>query len=290
MNESPLEKAAVYRRVSTDHQDNSLVVQEAANDDYCRRLQLALDRTFDDPDVSGSIPFRERNGGRALLNRLAQGGIQHLVVSKQDRLGRDTLDQIATIRYVWSLGILLHIVMEGGAKPRTPENELMFEMKASCSQYERNQIRSRVQTVLNHKFHRGELTGNVPFGYDALYTFADGFEFRSPKALSATALAPLLVHGAVRGKFLVDNPAEQAWVLRIVEMRKTMNLNQLAQWLNANGVKPKLPAGTLIRSHGRDIISSGRWSTGNVDSLLKSRHTEKILSNAEHGTRNAEAA
>jgi len=39
MIDSP-EGAAIYRRVSTDHQDNSLQVQETLNDEYCKRLNL----------------------------------------------------------------------------------------------------------------------------------------------------------------------------------------------------------------------------------------------------------
>src|ERR1043166_541190 len=88
--------AALYRRVSTDHQDNSLEVQEAMNSEYCKRLGIpTLGQDYTDPDISGSIPFSEREGGKALLARLAFGDVKHLVTAKQDRLGRDTLDTIA---------------------------------------------------------------------------------------------------------------------------------------------------------------------------------------------------
>ena len=136
--------AALYRRVSTDHQDNSLEVQEALNTEYCRRLDMpVLAEPYADPDVSGSIPFVERAGGKALMARLQHGDVKHLVTAKQDRLGRDTLDTIATIRRVWELGITPHFTAEGGAFPRTPQNELLFEIKASVAQYERNLIRDR---------------------------------------------------------------------------------------------------------------------------------------------------
>src|ERR1051326_911307 len=81
--------AAIYRRVSTDHQDNSLAVQEALNDEYCRRLQLPpLPEPYEDEDVSGSIPFVERTGGKALMARLQHGDVRNLVTAKQDRLER----------------------------------------------------------------------------------------------------------------------------------------------------------------------------------------------------------
>ena len=181
--------AAIYRRVSTDHQDNSLQVQEALNDEYCRRLHIPmLEQAYEDEDVSGSIQFLERSGGFALMTRLTHGDVLHLITSKQDRLGRDTLDTIATIRKIWEMGITPHFTAEGGAFPRTPQNELLFEIKASVAQYERNLIGERTRAVLQHKFKRGELTGNVPFGYDCLYTFADESTLVSPRACAARSI------------------------------------------------------------------------------------------------------
>lgn len=285
------DKALIYGRLSKG--DASLESHEKRNVDYCAYKQFAIERRFEDEDTSGGIALLERNGGRALFNRLRQGDIRHVVVAKLDRLGRYARDVLKTIETLQEMGVVLHIVDFGGDTISTQGHmgKLILTIFAGIAEWERSEIRDRVQKRMDHKFNRGELTGNVPYGFDALYTFADRHEHTSPKALNRDELAPLITaHGPVQSKLLVDNPGEQQWVRRIAEMRKTMNLNQLAQWLNANGVKPKLPAGTLIKSHGHNIISSGRWSTGNVDSLLKSRHTEKILSNAEGGARNAEAA
>jgi DNA invertase Pin-like site-specific DNA recombinase len=258
---SATEFAALYRRVSTDHQDNSLEVQESLNTEYCKRMGIpVLAQAYEDPDVSGSIPFIERTGGKALLARLLAGDVKHLVTAKQDRLGRDTLDTIATIRTIWDLGITPHFPAEGGAFPRTAQNELLFEIKASVAQYERNLIRDRTRAVMNHKFNRGELTGNVPFGFDCLYTYSDGSTDLSPRALPATNL-----RGKVVSKILLDNPAEQA-TIRAMAHRRAANwtLEQIADDLNVTGVRTKLGC---------------QWQAGNVASVLQSRHTEKILGN-----------
>ena len=54
--------AILYRRVSTDHQDNSMELQEHLNTEYCQRLGLVmLEQTYEDPDVSGSIWFNAQN-------------------------------------------------------------------------------------------------------------------------------------------------------------------------------------------------------------------------------------
>jgi DNA invertase Pin-like site-specific DNA recombinase len=251
--------AAIYRRVSTDHQDNSLAVQEALNDEYCRRLQLAmLGEAYEDEDVSGSIPFVERPGGLAFMARLQHGDVRHVVTAKQDRLGRDTLDTIATIRKIWEMGITPHFTAEGGAFPRTPQNELLFEIKASVAQYERNLIRERTRAVLRHKFERGELTGKVPFGYDCLYTFADSSTLTSPRALSVLELAQI---GKVASKQLIENPAEQEIIRRIFGWRSSgWSLKRIADVLNSLRLRPKLGRG---------------WQSGNVDSILRSRHAAK---------------
>jgi len=255
-----LNLAVLYRRVSTDHQDNSLEVQEALNVEYCQRLDIeSLPEAYADPDVSGSIPFRERAAGGALLARLQFGDVKHLVTAKQDRLGRDTLDTILTIRTVWELGITPHFPAEGGAFPRTAQNELLFEIKASVAQYERNLIRDRTRAVMQHKFKAGQLTGHVPFGFDCVYTFADGSTLVSARALSAGEL-----RGKPVSKVLVDNPQEQAILLSMTAWRVSgWKLAQIAAQLNATGQPTKLGC---------------RWSAGNVDSVLNSRHTAQVMS------------
>ncbi len=254
----------LYRRVSTDHQDNSLAVQEHLNDEYCARLPLAVLASYADDDVSGSVPFGDRPGSRALLERLRRGDVRHLVTAKQDRLGRDTLDTIGVIRAVWELGVTPHFPAEGGAFPRTPENELLFEIKASVAQYERNLIRERTRTVLRHKAARGELTGTVPYGFWVAYGFADGSEFIENYALSAAELAPRIARcGAVTGKDLVPREAEQAVLREMAAWRgRGLTLNQIARRLNDLGIPAK---------------RGGRWSVGAVAGLLGSRSAQTIL-------------
>jgi len=255
----PMNLATIYRRVSTDHQDNSMELQEHLNTEYCQRLGLVmLEQTYEDPDVSGSIWFNERTGGNALLVRLQWGDVKHLVTAKQDRLGRDTLDTIATIRKIWDLGITPHFPAEGGAFPRTPQNELLFEIKASVAQYERNLIRDRTRAVMRHKFNQGQLTGNVPYGFDCLYTFADGETMLSARALPASQLP-----GKPLNKQLVDNAAEQAVLRQMRAWRDAgWKLEQIADELNRRGTYTKLDC---------------RWQAGNVASVLASRHTAKVL-------------
>lgn len=289
--------AFLYRRVSTDHQDNSLSMQDALQAEYCRRLDYEVRATHEDDDVSGSIPMRDRPGGSILLRTIEYAakssptGTVHLITAKQDRLGRDTLDQIATIRWLWELGVTPHLVAEGGALPRNPQSELLFEIKASVAQYERNLIRQRTQAVLDHKRSLGELVGSVPYGADAEYTFADGHVFTSNHSLTATELAPLIVmHGPCRAKLLIPNPDEEAVLRRIVPLRypswpeavicpgRSWSLKQIYTMLNLEGIPTKhaSPART------------GLWGPGNLDGVLQSKHTRLLLAGPARTSRNSE--
>jgi len=224
------------------------------------KLPTLLDG-YADPDVSGSIPFLEREGGWALMTRLHLGDVKHIVTAKQGRLGRDTLDSIATIRAIWGLGTTPHFTAEGWAFPRAPQNELLFEIKASVAQHERNLIRDRTRAVIQHKFRQGDLIGTVPFGFDCVYTVADGSTFVSPRALSKEEVAR---KGSVVSKRLVDNPGEQT-TLRAMAASGVSDwtLEQIARRLNSPGIKPKL--GSL-------------WQAGNVDGYLRSRKRRGVTS------------
>lgn len=270
-----MQTALLYRRVSTDTQDNSLDAQENLCLEYCQRMGLVVGSIFCDRDTSGSVPFAERtdpDGGADLLAAIAQRAaaghpVHAVVVLKQDRLGRDTIDQIHTVRWFWEHGITPHIVNEGGPLLRTPHNEFLFTVKADTAQLERDTIRERIRIGLAQKKRKGELCGTVPYGFDGVPT------------------------GAVTGKgvairSLVDNPAEQRWLLHIAARRAAgWGYHSIAKELNSLGVPTKTPKGTLITRPGskRDggpgetILSSGLWSCGNVHHVLNNKVTAAWL-------------
>lgn len=288
--------SAIYRRVSTGNQDSSLIVQEADNDRYNQNLGFRVVHSIEDDDTSAMIPMARRKGGAQLISLLQQGGIKHLITSAQDRMGRDTLDQITTIRFVWDLGITPHFVSEGGALPRTPHNVFLFEMKASFSQLERNMIAGRIQRSMDYKFDRTELTGNVPFGYDCDYCFRDGH--RETVVVARSEKDPLIIllmatHGPIVKRQLVDNVREQDWIRQMHAWRAgKMTLRGIATRLNKEGIATKTPAGQdvvrWLKQNGqkvRHVIgqTSGLWQAANVDSVLKSRYTSRLLDGARPG-------
>lgn len=263
--------AAIYRRVSTGKQDDSLELQERRTLDYAafQRDRMTVDDSavFSDPDTSGSIPLRERPGGKLLLAQLKKGDIKHLIIAKLDRLGRDTRDGIDTLEFLSRQGIILHIVDLGGETITTQGHmgRLMLSIMFAISEWERAEIRDRTQKQMNSLFDQHKLTGNVPYGWDCLYTFPDQTVFLRAEAFSAAELATLEIqHGGKPSKILRNNDAEQS-VIRLMAqaVRAGCKREHIALDLNQRGFRTKL---------GRS------WQIGHVTSVLNSRYTRRLLS------------
>lgn len=272
----------LYGRVSTDKQD--MQRQERMFVDYYHRNQLHSVLTLLDEDTSGSIPFREREQGSRLFpeiqNRIRFARIE-VVTTEQDRIGRDTLDIIATIRSFWQLGAVPHFTAEGGALPRTPENELRMEIKASVAQYERNKIRQRIQSKLEGKRAHGELCGTLSYGWDVSYRFTDGYEVlvHSHALRAREELEPLVAHhGALISQILEPNPAEQEWLVQMHRWRQAgLGYGRIAAELNRRNVPTKTGPGNVITYKGAKRFCCGQWQCGNVHKVLNSRTTRDWL-------------
>ncbi len=272
----------LYGRVSTDKQD--MQRQERMFADYCHHNALQPVLTLLDEDTSGSVPFQQREQGKRLLpeiqSRIPLAQI-HVVTTEQDRIGRDTLDIIATIRTIWQFGAVPHFIAEGGPLPRSPENELRMEIKASVAQYERNKIRQRIQSKLDGKRANGELCGTLSYGWNVRYRFTDGHELLlTSHALRAREeLEPLIArHGLLVSQLLEPNAVEQGWLQAMHHWRQSgWSYHQIAKELNRLSVPTKTGAGNVIQFRGSKRVSCGRWQCGNVRKVLLSRATQDWL-------------
>ncbi len=257
--------AVIYGRLSKG--DSALESHEAHNLKYLELQGFHLAARFEDADTSGGIPIHERDGGRALMNRLKLCDIQHVVVAKLDRLGRNARDLLGTLEEFDNLGVNLHIVDFGGSTVTTQGHmgRFILTIFAGLAEWERNEIRDRTRKMARDKAARGELIGHVPFGFDCRYTFADGHNEVRAIAFSPEELASLTtLHGAVRSKLLEDKPEEQEWIRWIAAHRTVKrSYKSIADALNAAGVRSK---------------QGGKWQCGQVDALLKSRSTQAVLS------------
>jgi DNA invertase Pin-like site-specific DNA recombinase len=259
--------AAVYGRVSTDMQGDSLDGQDAKCLAYLqlKGLQTGPGLVFRDEDVSGGVPVADRPGGRQLFQVLTHGWappgqalgmapspVKHLVVAKLDRLGRNAENMLNVWRWAKDHGVTLHIVDMGGESITNQgyAGKLMFGIMSMFAEFEREMIRDRVTQGIRRKFERQECIGTCPYGYDLVGT---------------GQINPKTEHELMR---LEDNLGEQLWVRKMAGWRaQGMGWGKIASTLNSLGVPTK--------------TRQSPWQAGNVKGVLESRHTARLLANAE---------
>ena len=151
-----------YGRVSTAKQGLS---REAQTDTVQRAAAFysgksgpdavsAVSEMFFDEDTSGGIPFADRPSGRLLLiavkAALAAGGSPTIIVTKVDRLGRDTVDVSQTVTLFESLGARI-VFLDINVDTRTAMGRAFMQIAAVFAELERARIRERIQTALDLK-------------------------------------------------------------------------------------------------------------------------------------------
>ena len=163
--------AVDYLRVSTDEQVDiglSLENQEASIRSYCEAVGLELVELVHDAGVSGVKSLESRQGGARLLAMLAAGSAWHVVGLKLDRLFRDTVDALGTVK-AWDVsGIGLHLVDHGGQSINTSSavGRMFLTMLAGFAEFERGLVRERTSAAMSAKRAHGEVISRPTIGFD----------------------------------------------------------------------------------------------------------------------------
>ncbi|MEM2125810.1 MAG: recombinase family protein [Candidatus Methanosuratincola sp.] len=166
-------KALGYTRVSTEEQANeglSLAAQAERIRAYCKAQGLKLMEIFTDEGVSAAKPLATRPAGSRLLEALDAGEAQAVVAVKLDRLFRDAVDCLSTVRGWNERGIALHLLDLGGSAFNSASalGRFFLTVMAGAAEMERNLISERTKIALAYKRSKGEWLGAVPFGYRLL--------------------------------------------------------------------------------------------------------------------------
>jgi putative DNA-invertase from lambdoid prophage Rac len=156
-----------YTRVSTARQASegeSLEVQKRTITGYALMLGLAIDQTFVEEGVSGSIALSDRKAGKALLAILRPGDV--VITPKLDRMFRSARDALAVLDSLKARGISLHMIDLGGDVTGNGISKLVFTILSAVAEAERDRIRERITTVKADQKSRGlYLGGKIPFGW-----------------------------------------------------------------------------------------------------------------------------
>lgn len=157
--------AALYARVSTAEQDNSVETQQVALQRYCEWRGLQVHALYTDVDVSGGKELRDRPGGAALIDALDDAGA--VVAMRVDRLFRNASDALSTAEVWRNHGIALHVVDLGGqaVNTATAAGWLCYAMLAVSAQYERLVISERVRAGHEHLRQAGRVYCRDVYGY-----------------------------------------------------------------------------------------------------------------------------
>ena len=146
-----------YVRVSTDD-------QTTANQRRAIEARYSVKHWFADDGVSGAVSAADRPALAKLLAFVREGDV--VVVTAVDRLGRNTLDVLATVERIKAAGASL-VSMREGFDLATPAGKLMLTMLAAVAELERSNIKARQLAGLERARAEGRNLGRAKVINDA---------------------------------------------------------------------------------------------------------------------------
>ena len=140
-----------YSRVSTVSQNTSNQKLEIQNAGF------SIDYFYEDIGVSGKVFAQKRSEFSKLLNQIRDG--ETLVVTKLDRLGRDVVDILTTIRYLTSRNIEVIVLQLGKFDLTSTAGKLLLTMLMAVAEMERDLLVERTKMGLLRAKAEGKKLG-----------------------------------------------------------------------------------------------------------------------------------
>lgn len=147
----------LYTRVSTKDQDTSnqmLVCRDAGFD--------VLEEHLVQEKISGGVPAFERPLFSELSKKMVKG--DELIVTKLDRLGRNSIDVLNTIKEMAGRGIKVRALNLGDLDITSSVGEMIVTVIAAVAQMERDLIKERTAEGIKRKRKDNEDKG-LPKGH-----------------------------------------------------------------------------------------------------------------------------
>ncbi len=137
-----------YCRVSTEEQASSglgLAAQRAVVQATCSAKGWTLVDVVVDAGASGKD--LERPGIRRVLEAIASGEVEGVVVAKLDRLSRSLADLVAVAEWLTDAGAVL-VAVDLGVDTTSPNGRLVLHVLGAMGEWERGVIRERTVDAL----------------------------------------------------------------------------------------------------------------------------------------------
>lgn len=150
-----MSRTFAYCRVSTTDQttDNQIGEIEAAG--FTVEAQRIVSET-----VSGSVAAMQRPEFAKLVDRLEAGDV--LIVSRLDRLGRNTIDVMQTVDALSDQGVKVYCLALGGADLTSAAGRMTMTVLAAVANFERDLLIERTQAGLVRAKANGKKLGRKP--------------------------------------------------------------------------------------------------------------------------------
>jgi DNA invertase Pin-like site-specific DNA recombinase len=142
-----------YGRVSTALQSTENQRLELEQAGY----QIEPEYWYADAGVSGKVAASQRPAFKALLGQIRKG--ESLVVSKLDRLGRDAIDVLQTVKHLGERGIKVVVHQLGNTDLTSAAGKLLLTMLSAVAEMERDLLVERTQSGLQRAKAEGKALG-----------------------------------------------------------------------------------------------------------------------------------
>ena len=139
-------RAALYVRVSTDHQSVENQIRELK--EVAGRRGWTVVEVYRDAGISGSKGRDKRSGLDALLKDANRRKFDVVMAWAINRLGRSLIDLLGTIEHLQEVGVDLYLDQQH-IDTTTPTGKLLFQITGAFAEFERSMIRQRVRAGLN---------------------------------------------------------------------------------------------------------------------------------------------
>ena len=142
-----------YGRVSTGMQTAENQRLELISAGY----EIKPEYWFADEGISGKVCASQRPAFKKLLTQIRKNEL--LVVSKIDRLGRDAIDVLATVRLMSAIGVKVVVLQLGNTDLTSPAGKLLLMMLSAVAEMERDLLVERTQSGLARAKAEGKSLG-----------------------------------------------------------------------------------------------------------------------------------
>lgn len=234
-----MRKAAAYARVSTKKQsETSIETQFEIVKNFARENSIEIIDEFHDKITASGT--EKRPGFSTMVERALDGAYNFILVDKQDRFERDSVEEQVIIRQLEEKKVYVLYAREY-VDPRTPAGRLQRWIKSGVNQFYIENLREEIETKTTKVAKRGYFLGGVPpFGFKLK-------EVRDPEATKN------------RKVYVIDD-SEASLVREIFrQFANGKGYGEIVAWLNREGHLTRR-GGSWSRATLVDMLRNEKYS------------------------------